>query len=214
MLFLDLFEYMRVLDKGYNYKPFVKKNRGREIQNLIERDQWFHYPGKENPAYILSRSIPVSYLVQNSLCYHGPLWLSKPSEFWPSKIEIQNPIGDLELRKEFQIIQNKCAVYDFHFVLDLNKYSDLHKKILTIREITWQFIAPHAPWWGGFYEQLMKSVKEPLKKILSRMYLSFEEMTIILAQIELILNHRPLTFTSNDLNEPLPLSPAYFLLPG
>ncbi|GFT99214.1 integrase catalytic domain-containing protein [Nephila pilipes] len=44
-------------------------------------------------------------------------------------------LGDLELRREFQIIQNKCAVRDHQFVLDLNKYSDLYK-VLKIRILT------------------------------------------------------------------------------
>ncbi|GFT50942.1 integrase catalytic domain-containing protein [Nephila pilipes] len=77
-----------------------------------------------------------------------------------------------------------------------------------------QFIAPHAPWWVSFYERLTRRIKEPLRKILDRVYLSFAEMTTILAEIELVLNHRPLTYTSNDLNEPLPLTPAHFMFPG
>ncbi|GFS86543.1 integrase catalytic domain-containing protein [Nephila pilipes] len=63
---------------------------------LTERDKWSHCPGKKNPADILSRSIPASDLAKNSLWWHGPPWLSKPSEFWPSKIEIENLIGDLD----------------------------------------------------------------------------------------------------------------------
>ncbi|GBN94576.1 hypothetical protein AVEN_251192-1, partial [Araneus ventricosus] len=472
--------------KADDYKPFVK-NRVKEIQRLSERGNWSHCPGKENPADLLSRGIPASNLAKSSLWWHGPPWLSKPSEFWPCKIVIESPMGNLELRKEFQTVsQNKCVVYDSQFVFDLNKYSDLNKvlvittlvkrfvnklrklptevgpcsaaelleaeqdwikfeqnlvcsseleriksgkqisknsslyklapylddnnvlrvrgrleesefssneihpiilpkqskfsellirrehnkvchggvsatlskirsrycipkgrqivkrvlrdclicrkyslkpaqqitaqlpknrilenppftvtgidftgpviirsvkesnqksyitlftcavtralhlelttdmttkhfilslrrflarrgnckviisdnaksfkatdnilrefakilvdvdlkKFVGIHEITWQFIPPHAPWWGGFYERLMRSIKEPLRKILGRASLSFEEMTTILAEVELVLNHRPLTYTSNDLDEPLPLTPAHFLFPG
>ncbi|GBN74844.1 hypothetical protein AVEN_232280-1 [Araneus ventricosus] len=472
--------------KADDYKPFVK-NRVKEIQRLSERGNWSHCPGKENPADLLSRGIPASNLAKSSLWWHGPPWLSKPSEFWPCKIVIESPMGNLELRKEFQTVsQNKCVVYDSQFVFDLNKYSDLNKvlvittlvkrfvnklrklptevgpcsaaelleaeqdwikfeqnlvysseleriksgkqisknsslyklapylddnnvlrvrgrleesefssneihpiilpkqskfsellirrehnkvchggvsatlskirsrywipkgrqidkrvlrdclicrkyslkpaqqitaqlpknrilenppftvtgidftgpviirsgkesnqksyitlftcavtralhlelttdmttkhfilslrrflarrgnckviisdnaksfkatdnilrefakilvdvdlkKFVGIHEITWQFIPPHAPWWGGFYERLMRSIKEPLRKILGRASLSFEEMTTILSEVELVLNHRPLTYTSNDLDEPLPLTPAHFLFPG
>ncbi|GFT08114.1 integrase catalytic domain-containing protein [Nephila pilipes] len=62
-----------------NYKPFVK-NRVREIQNLTERYIWSHCPEKENPEYVLSIGIPASDLTKNSLWWHGPPWLSKPSE--------------------------------------------------------------------------------------------------------------------------------------
>ncbi|KAF8782491.1 hypothetical protein HNY73_012769 [Argiope bruennichi] len=92
-----------------------------EIQTLTEKAQWSHCPGKENPADILSRSISDSGLAQNSLWWHGPPWLSQPSEFWPSKVENEKPIGDLEIRNEVEIIsQCKCAVYDSEFVLDFN----------------------------------------------------------------------------------------------
>lgn len=43
--------------------------------------------------------------------------------------------------------------------------------------ISWKFIMELSPWWGGFYERLMKTIKDPLKKILERALLSFEEMT-------------------------------------
>ncbi|KAF8788156.1 hypothetical protein HNY73_009689 [Argiope bruennichi] len=99
------------------------KSIDSKIENLLE---WSHCPGKENTADILSRSISASDLAQNSLWWHGPPWLSQPSEFWPSKVENEKPIGDLEIRNEVEIIsQCKWAVYDSELVLDLNKYSDL-----------------------------------------------------------------------------------------
>ncbi|XP_042913188.2 uncharacterized protein [Parasteatoda tepidariorum] len=33
--------------------------------------------------------------------------------------------------------------------------------------IALEFIVELAPWWGGFYERLMRSIKEPLKKIIN-----------------------------------------------
>ncbi|GBM81435.1 hypothetical protein AVEN_20036-1 [Araneus ventricosus] len=42
-----------------------------------------------------------------------------------------------------------------------------------------------APWWGGFYERLVKSVKDPLRKILGRALLTYEELSTILIEIEL-----------------------------
>ncbi|GFU12194.1 integrase catalytic domain-containing protein [Nephila pilipes] len=97
----------------------------------------------------------------------------------------------------------------------LSKQENLDlQKFVTLCEITWQFIAPHALWWGGFYERLMRSIKEPLRKILCQEYLSFDDTTTIHAEIELVLNQRPLTYASNDLNEPLHLTPTHFMFPG
>ena len=60
-------------------------------------------------------------------------------------------------------------------------------------DIKWQFSVPEAPFWGGFWERLVKSVKEPLKKILKNTLLSQEQLETVLCQIERQINSRPLT---------------------
>ncbi|GBN86723.1 hypothetical protein AVEN_94604-1 [Araneus ventricosus] len=77
--------------------------------------------------------------------------------------------------------------------------------------IHWKFIVERAPWWGGFYERLVKYVKEPLRKILGKALLTFEELSTILSEVEVIVNNRPLTYVENDPGEPEPLTPAHFL---
>ncbi|GFQ92092.1 receptor expression-enhancing protein [Trichonephila clavata] len=59
---------------------------------------------------------------------------------------------------------------------------------------------------------MVKTVKEPLRKILGRALLSFEELTTLLAEIENIVNLRPLTYVSDDKDDPEPLTPFHFLL--
>ncbi|XP_035206721.1 uncharacterized protein LOC118181656 [Stegodyphus dumicola] len=81
---------------------------------------------------------------------------------------------------------------------------------LTSKEVTWKFIPERSPWWGGFWERLMRSIKEPLKKILGRALLTFEELSTILIELECVLNNRPLTYESNELGEPRPLTPSQF----
>ncbi|GFW81170.1 integrase catalytic domain-containing protein [Trichonephila clavipes] len=73
--------------------------------------------------------------------------------------------------------------------------------------IHWKFIVERAPWWGGFYERLVKTIKDPLRKILGRALLTFEELSTILSEVEVIVNHRPLTYVENDPEEPEPLTP-------
>ncbi|GBN70409.1 hypothetical protein AVEN_118910-1, partial [Araneus ventricosus] len=79
------------------------------------------------------------------------------------------------------------------------------------QKITRKFIVERGAWWGGFYERLVKSVKECLRKVLGRALLSFEELSTILTEVEAVLNSRPLTYVYNDLREPLPLQPVQFL---
>lgn len=61
-------------------------------------------------------------------------------------------------------------------------------------KINWHFNLPLAPWNGGFFERLVRSAKELLRKDLRSTKLSFEEMQTVLYEIECILNNRPLTY--------------------
>ena len=44
---------------------------------------------------------------------------------------------------------------------------------LTSRGIKWRFIVERSPWRGGWWERLLRSVKEPLRKVLGKALLSF-----------------------------------------
>lgn len=67
--------------------------------------------------------------------------------------------------------------------------------------ITWQFNPPAAPWWGGFFERMVQIVKRCLRKVLYGARVSYDEMCTVLAEVECIVNDRPLTYTYSDLNE-------------
>ncbi|GIX96621.1 reverse transcriptase [Caerostris extrusa] len=77
-----------------------------------------------------------------------------------------------------------------------------------------KFIPERSPWWGGFWARLMKSIKDPLRKILGKALLTFEELTTIMTELECVLNNRPITYETNELWEPRCLTPSQFLLPG
>ena len=56
------------------------------------------------------------------------------------------------------------------------------------------------PWWEGFYERLLNS----LKKIIGRATLSYDELVTVVTEAEIILNCRPISYVSSeDLEEPL-----------
>ena len=93
-------------------------------------------------------------------------------------------------------------------VKKISKSSEV-KKYLANRQIDWQFIMEQAPWWGGFWERLVRSVKRCLKKSVGRSLLTFEELCTLVVEIEATLNNRPLTYIYDD-EEGLsyPLTPA------
>lgn len=75
-------------------------------------------------------------------------------------------------------------------------------------QIQWKTIAECAPWWGGFYERLIRSLKTSMRKIISKRTASVEELRTIVAEVEGALNNRPLTYVYGEPNEPMPLTPA------
>ena len=84
----------------------------------------------------------------------------------------------------------------------LEKYGPMSPK--------WNFIAPKAPWWGGWYERLVRSVKNGLKKSVGLQSLNRIDMEVALCRIEKSINLRPITKSVDQ----TPLRPADFLWPS
>ena len=85
------------------------------------------------------------------------------------------------------------------------------QRYLASHGIRWQFIVERAPWWGGFYERLVGSVKRCLKKSFGRSLLSFPDIVTMVTEVEAVLNSRPLTYLYPDIEDNPPLTPAHFL---
>ena len=64
--------------------------------------------------------------------------------------------------------------------------------------IKWKYNLAKAPFWGGFYERLVRSVKTALKKCIGKARLNYDELNTVLVQIEAVLNSRPLTYLYSD----------------
>lgn len=65
---------------------------------------------------------------------------------------------------------------------------------------------------GGLWEAGVKSMKFHLRRSLGETTLSQREATTLLAQIEAVLNSRPLIAASNDPNDLEALTPGHFLI--
>ena len=82
---------------------------------------------------------------------------------------------------------------------------------LTERRITWRFNLKKAPWWGGFYERMVKGVKRCLRKTLGNARLSYDELLTLVIEVEGTLNVRPLTYIYEEGDPEEPLTPAHLM---
>lgn len=76
----------------------------------------------------------------------------------------------------------------------------------------WKFIAPRSPWWGGWWERLVRSVKSALKKSLGTRCLTKCELETTLSEVEACINSRPLTYINEDPDVDDILTPSHFLI--
>ena len=80
------------------------------------------------------------------------------------------------------------------------------------RNCEWITIPPRAPHFGGIWEAAVKSMKRHLRRVVGKQIFSYEEFLTIINQVEAALNSRPISPLSNDPNDPVALTPGYFLI--
>ncbi|XP_063837168.1 uncharacterized protein LOC135086312 [Ostrinia nubilalis] len=82
----------------------------------------------------------------------------------------------------------------------------------TTKGIQWSFISPASPHMGGCWERLVRSTKAALKATLKERAPKEEVLQTVLAEIEAIINSRPLTHVAVDPRDPVALTPNHLLL--
>lgn len=82
---------------------------------------------------------------------------------------------------------------------------------LSMKGTEWRFMTPAAPHQGGIYEAAVKSMKHHLIRVIGTRILPFEQLRTLLAQIEAILNSRPLHPLNDDPTDLQALTPGHLL---
>ena len=83
---------------------------------------------------------------------------------------------------------------------------------LTAFEIDWKFNPPAASHMGGVWERMVRSVKTCLQAVVGSQVLTDEVLLTVFAEVEHMVNSRPLTYVSSDPTDPEALTPNHFLL--
>ncbi|XP_028159127.1 uncharacterized protein LOC114351958 [Ostrinia furnacalis] len=118
---------------------------------------------------------------------------------WPQQLYSDNGTNlrgaDTELKKSIQELD-----------------SEVLKNEAVNNGALWTFIPPASPHWGGAWERLIRSVKTSLKVVLKERAPREEVLSTLFAEVENIVNSRPLSHVSVEPGSDESLTPNHFLL--
>jgi len=118
------------------------------------------------------------------------IWSDHGSNFVGADREIKDMIKFLKQQKTEAVVSDFCST----------------------QNITWKFIPEHAPHFGGLWEAAVKSMKRHLRRVVSNVKLTFEELSTVLAQVEACMNSHPLAPLPCEDDALEPLTPGHFLI--
>ncbi|KAJ0181357.1 hypothetical protein K1T71_003442 [Dendrolimus kikuchii] len=148
------------VQRQHTWKAFVT-NRVKEICINTKRSDWFHLPGKYNPADLCSRGCNAKTLLETQW-WTGPQWLYDEKEKWPrSTIDYtgnEEEIINSEQKKNILVTVEICTEVFSNRLLYFNQYSKIVRLVARPRRINTECI--------GFEEY--KSAEKTLIKLIQR----------------------------------------------
>ena len=82
----------------------------------------------------------------------------------------------------------------------------------TKRDVEWVFNPPCSSHMGGVWERLIRTVRKVMTGILSNSKLTDDSLSTLFCEVETIVNSRPITKVSDDVNDMSALTPNHLLL--
>ncbi|KRX55697.1 hypothetical protein T09_3036 [Trichinella sp. T9] len=78
------------------------------------------------------------------------------------------------------------------------KSAEKIREELAMRQIEWRYSTDRAPWCAGYWERLVSSVKNALRKVLGKELLRSWDLHTVLCELEARINDRPLSLLNDD----------------
>ena len=88
--------------------------------------------------------------------------------------------------------------------------SQMHKSLRQMKT-DWTFNSPYASHTGGVWERMIRLVRQILLAVTPTQTLRDDDLATLFAEVEAIVNSRPLTDVPLEVGEPTPLSPNHLL---
>jgi len=98
----------------------------------------------------------------------------------------------------------------FRYIKNIRSDPSVHD-LLAMRRTNWIFSVSLAPWWGGFWERMVRITKDLLRRSNGRACLEYDELEVSLIETESVINARPLNYIGEGVDDPLPITPNQFL---
>ena len=89
---------------------------------------------------------------------------------------------------------------------------EINEKLEQIN-LSWEFGPAHCGAAGGAWERLIKMVKKLLRSVIGQQNVDVNDFETLLSGAASVMNRRPLTAASADVNDTLPITPSHFLYP-
>ncbi|XP_076660019.1 uncharacterized protein LOC143363291 [Halictus rubicundus] len=207
------------------WKTFVA-NRVAKIQTTLPDVYWHHVPTQDNPADCASRGISPRQLQSHPLWWHGPAWLKETPE--AIHLEVVSDYSSAAFLAAYHRFVSRRGIPRSMASDNGTTFQGANRELtaayraatrdtnvrnkFAIDGVSWHFLPPAAPHFGGLWEAAIKSVKHHLRRCIGAHTLTFEELSTFLCRVEACLNSRPIASTSDCFDDYSVLTPGHFLI--